>query len=182
MKNLNLVSFVLQCRKVPIIVCVFFLCVVDITHPVTWWGASCSCLHPVLKEVWASPFEMWERWWTRKEMEQIHATHQPEENLIYYLQSWLVETFGVWMVTAGPEGQMCSVSSENLCEVWRKNHNENPHKNKKASRCCIKQTTTCSHCNLHSASGVCVCVCVCVCFTLGILLTHYCSYLGTNFF
>ena len=159
MKNLNLVSFVLQCRKVPIIVCVFFLCVVDITHPVTWWGASCSCLHPVLKEVWASPFEMWERWWTRKEMEQIHATHQPEENLIYYLQSWLGQTFGVWMVTAGPDGQMCSVKYEG--KITMKIHTKTKkHRGVVSNK---QQHAAIATCIQHQ---VCVCVCVCVCVLL----------------
>ena len=49
---------------------------------------------------------MWERWRTRKEMEQIHASHQREKNPICYLQSWLGETFGVWMGTIDPGGHI----------------------------------------------------------------------------
>ena len=44
---------------------------------------------------------------------------------IYYLQSWLGETFRVWMGTADPGGQIFRhisfMSGENLCKVWRKN-------------------------------------------------------------
>ena len=61
---------------------------------------------------------------------------------------WLGETFRVWMGTADPGGQIfrhiCFVSSENLCKVRRKNHNENPRKKKpKTSRCRIKHLVEC---------------------------------------
>ena len=79
---------------------------------------------------------MGERWRTRKEMEQIHASHQAPYALvgICYLQSWLSETVRVWIGMADPGRQffhlMCFVSGKNLCKVLRNKHWK--HKNKKS--------------------------------------------------
>ena len=52
------------------------------------------------------------------------------------------------------------VFSDNLCKVWRKKRIGIPRKNKKASRCRIKQTKTYSHCYFYAVSIRCVCVCI----------------------
>ena len=97
----------------------------------TWWGAPCTCLHPVLKQVLVSSSEM-KGEATDEEGNRTNASHQRgkktnKKNQKYYFKSWLGETFGIWMGTADPRRQffryMHFVSGKNL--VWRKEGRKN---------------------------------------------------------
>ena len=85
-----------------------------------------------------------------------------KKKLIYFLQSWLGQTFRVWMGTADPPCVLCppkiSVKYEGKITIKihakaKRSHGVVSNKQKHAAIATLMQT----------ASGVCVCVCVCVC-------------------